>query len=181
MFGIPVGRKMKYGLNIGSGKERKINDLTMEWINIDADSKMEPDIVCSAEDLEGLHIDGKPFTEHFDLIIAKDILEHIPYREDDKDRWIMCLSSWVRCLKPGGTIRIQVPDPFAIADCLQRGTVSEETANRVIFGESTGLLDHHYQLISKNRLAMAMSRCRLMITKMETLHVCAIVEGVNPL
>lgn len=171
---------MKLGLNLGSGRNRIESTPEMVWMNIDADPATKPDIIASVGDCGAWFRQDEPLNGKVDEIIANDILEHIPYRENDQNRWRDVLSAWVSCLRPGGTIRIQVPDPHAIFERFSAGDITEETMNRVIYGERTTPWDRHYQLISSGRLGQAMVDMGLQLVEARTLHVCAIVIGVKP-
>lgn len=74
------------------------------WVNVDIFDNIKSDAISSVTDL--------PFhKESFDLIYASHILEHI-----HRNRIISTLSHWVRLLKPGGTLRIAVPNFRAVAE-----------------------------------------------------------------
>ena len=86
-------------LNLGCGNDKKLG-----CINLDARQDVQPDVVWNIEQLPF------PFPDnYFDEIIAKDIIEHLPY---SKVRPV--LKELHRILKPGGKIYIQVPDLEAI-------------------------------------------------------------------
>lgn len=160
---------MKLCLNIGCGKNYQETDDKEKWINLDADEQVKADRYGSAEYLP------PTWFGMFDQILAHDILEHIPYRENDKERWRRTLGRWVACLKPEGLISIQVPCLDAIYEQLRLYTISEELANRVIFGESTGNLDRHYQLFSLSRLTDTLKAMDCDIVESYLNHVCAVV------
>ena len=86
-------------LNIGCGNDKRDN-----CINLDTRKEVEPDVVWNIEQIPF------PFPDnYFDEIIAKDIIEHLPFA---KIRAV--LKELHRILKPGGKIYIQVPDLEAI-------------------------------------------------------------------
>lgn len=85
--------KVKY-LNIGCG-----NKFHKDWINIDMSSN-NPDVI--AVNL----LNGIPFDDnYFDVVYHSQVLEHIP-RDEAKDFIKECN----RVLKPGGILRVVVPD-----------------------------------------------------------------------
>lgn len=87
-------------LNLGCGNDKRPN-----CINLDIRKEVEPDVVWNLEQLP------LPFPEnYFDEIIAKDVIEHLPFR---KVRDL--LKDLYRILKHGGRIYIQTPDLEAIA------------------------------------------------------------------
>lgn len=81
-------------INLGCG-----NDYINGWINIDADSKMNPDI-CYDFDKRFPHIQVP--TESMDLVYCCHILEHIHYLPELK-------REFRRILKPKGNVFIVVP------------------------------------------------------------------------
>jgi predicted SAM-dependent methyltransferase len=173
---------MKYGLNLGSGKDFRTSTSEIEWTNVDADPNAKPDIVGSVEYLGSYFRADRPLVGHFDEIIARDILEHIPHMAGAAldGRWHTVLKGWIECLRPGGTIFLQVPCLQNIYEAMATGAIDEETANRVIYGESTDSWDRHYQLFSLLRLRTALESMGLDIVESYNLHVCAIVVGRKP-
>lgn len=163
---------MRRVLNLGCGlSDFHRNEPTVQYVNIDADPKVQADL---RDDLtEPLMIELKHGL--FDHIQASDILEHIP-----ADRCFNVLGSWTDLLVEGGTITIQVPDPYLLFDKLRSGELDEEEINRVIFGECTNQWDRHYQLISTGRLRRMLKNLGLKITDERRLHVCAIVTARKP-
>lgn len=74
------------------------------WVNIDCRQSCKPDLV---HDL----LKPLPYKDNsVDEILAKDILEHFPWRKVPD-----VLTDWLRVLKPGGKIYIQTPDLTTIA------------------------------------------------------------------
>lgn len=166
---------MKLGLNIGCGKvDRRQSTPEVLWINIDADPAVNPDLVASVSDLD------TRFMGQADEIVANDILEHIPYAQNNHTEHQIVLNSWVRCLKPGGVIRVQVPDPDAIIALYQNGSLDETAMLRVIYGENTGRWDRHYQMITLRRLKSSMMMAGVEIIESSILNICAIVFGRKP-
>lgn len=162
---------MKLGLNLGSGKDYRKGDREVHWINVDLDPAVVSDLRASVE------LVNRALVQKYDIIEANDILEHVHCSEDNQDLWADVLQSWVGLLKPEGTLRVQVPDPHAIANLILTGSLDERTANRVIYGENTNAYDRHYQLISRERLETAMRGTGLDILESYNLHICAIVIG----
>lgn len=78
-------------LNLGCG-----NDIRAGWVNLDRASLQGVDIVHNLENLP-LPIQD----EEFDLILAKDVLEHVEY--------IPLLRELHRIMKPAAELIIQVP------------------------------------------------------------------------
>lgn len=164
----------KLGINIGCGLVNfKHNTPDMTWINCDADPKVP---ASWRGELAGLH---RRFLGQADEIIADDILEHIPYAENNQSQWIHTLQSWVWCLKRGGTLRIQVPSLKCIYEALDAGEIDDLTANRVIFGERTGPWDTHYQLFDGTRLCETLQGLGMEIVAAAPLHVNVVIKAVR--
>ena len=92
-------------INIGSGKDFKV-----DCLNIDISSNGNPDVVADVSDqhLIGQTIISKRFGEitftenQFDVIIANDVLEHIP-------ELVTAMTNCLHLLKVGGQFKIIVP------------------------------------------------------------------------
>jgi hypothetical protein len=148
-------------LNIGCGDDYKEG-----WVNIDSSPYVKKDL-----DHDLSFLDEK-FADQADFILAQDILEHL-----NMNKWEVALTRWVRCLKVGGKIQIQIPDPYLIFDKLVTGELTEEEVNRVIYGENTTDLDRHYQLFSLGRLKDTMKKLGLKIVEQRRINICSIVVG----
>jgi len=108
-------------LNLGCGK-RKLEG----YVNIDLQNwgPGQCDILADARDLD-MFEDGS-----VDRIVTAGLLEHIPPWQT-----LPALREWHRVLKPGGTIRVAVPDLERIfRGWLVEGTVPEQRALDFIFG-----------------------------------------------
>lgn len=164
----------RYGLVIGCGKEYREATPEMIWINVDADPDIKADIRWP---IGSIHTRYAGF---FDTIEAKDILEHVPYSEDNQEEWLRTLQSWCWCLARGGVLKVQVPDIEAVMTQFHEGAIDFRTANRVIFGESTSPYDRHYQTFTLRQLRQVMEDLGLEIVESYNLHVCAVVVGKKP-
>ena len=80
-------------LNVGCGT-RQYKD----FVNVDFRKDVNPDFCCDVSKLSIFK------DEEFDFILAEDILEHFSHR----DIWNV-LAEWLRVLKGGGKLQIQVP------------------------------------------------------------------------
>jgi predicted SAM-dependent methyltransferase len=91
-------------LNIGCG-----NKYHKDWVNID--------MVSSSKDIVAVNIlKGLPFPDNsFDIIYHSQVLEHIPKENSGK-----FMNECFRVLKPGGIIRVVVPDLENIVDEYKR-------------------------------------------------------------
>lgn len=87
-------------LNLGCGLDKR-----QGFINIDLRGEVKPDLVLDLNKLP------YPYeNDSIDEIIAKDILEHFPFKATEP-----LLKEWYRLLKKGGKIYIQTPDIEYIA------------------------------------------------------------------
>ena len=87
-------------LNLGCG-DRKLHG----FVNVDARSDTNPDVV------HDVTLINEKF-QNVDLIYACHVLEHFPSKpfEYQKRTWKEVLVNWHSTLKPGGTLRLSVPD-----------------------------------------------------------------------
>lgn len=165
---------MKYGLVIGCGSEYHESTPEMSWLNLDVDPAVKADIRLP------LHRIHERCVGFFDEIEAKDIMEHVPYSENNQTQWLDTLQSWSWSLVRGGTLRVQVPDIEAIMKQFHDGTIDFKTVNRVIFAENDSEWNRHYQVFTLKQVRQAMTDMGLEITEAFNRHVCAIVVGRKP-
>lgn len=86
-------------LHLGCGK-RHLDG----YINIDSRADVGADVVCDVTDLSQ-YMDGCA-----DVVYACHVLEHVP-----RNKTLDVLREWRRVLKPGGILRLAVPDFRALA------------------------------------------------------------------
>jgi SAM-dependent methyltransferase len=92
-------------LNLGCGRRdlRGLAEAGTEWITLDADPLVEPDIVCN---LGKEHI---PLPDNsIDTAIAIHVLEHIG-RQGDTAEWFAFWEDLYRVLIPGGSVEFESP------------------------------------------------------------------------
>src|SRR5262249_32297401 len=82
-----------------------------------------------------------------DEIRASHILEHFPYGE-----LRAVLSDWTRALKPGGLLRIAVPDFDYIVAQYSNGHRDDPMIQGYLFGGQSDENDFHKALFNKGRL-----------------------------
>ena len=87
-------------LHLGAGT-RKLPGYT----SVDIRPEVEPDIVADIETMEGFK------NASAEIIYAAHVLEHIP-----RTHVITVLEEWRRVLKPGGILRLSVPDFMVLAE-----------------------------------------------------------------
>lgn len=117
-------------LNLGGGVEPLPG-----FINIDVKSN-PPGIVYPLEDYED---------ETVDCIRASHILEHFSHSKVEK-----VLTEWVRVLKPGGLLKISVPDFKKIAEIYVNG--EQGNIQGWVMGGHKDQYDHHGSLFDSKAL-----------------------------
>jgi len=114
-----------------------------DWTHVDIDpfplhsvnNTWHPvDIVCDARKI--------PLQDNYaDVVFSSECLEHFPWREYPK-----ALQEWCRILKPGGMIRIEVPD--FLGACRQVLTMDSLEGDRamqqIFFAEQLNPNDFHF-------------------------------------
>ena len=120
-------------LNLGCGN-RKIHG----FINIDARKECQPDIVA---DIRKIHQTYKDV----ELIYACHVLEHFPMKESIFQNLTFkdILKNWHTALKPGGTLRLSVPD-FEMICKRYIATSDLEEIKHLIYGGQKYDFDFHY-------------------------------------
>ena len=99
------GRRDLTILNVGSGTGGTVSLFSDYGTVLNVDRSSEAVVYMRRKGYEALQLDATklPFEdEHFDLIAALDVLEHI---EDDG----LALAEWGRLLRPGGCLVLTVP------------------------------------------------------------------------
>lgn len=109
--------------NLGSGKfffnGSVESSPTPHIVTVDLNEEAHPTFRCDVRVLP------THWRNTFDEVWAKHVLEHIRYEETDET-----LEEWVRIVKPGGLLRIVVPDLKALAERL----LSEERLTPELLG-----------------------------------------------
>jgi len=128
---------MRY-LNVGcGGRYSKAG----EWINIDLQSGVEHVIGCDVRK-------GIPFgNENFDLVYHSHVLEHFSKEESG-----FIISECIRVLRPGGVLRISVPDLEQITRqyLILLDEVSKHPNDRVITANYDWILLEMYDQVVRN-------------------------------
>ena len=104
------------------------------FINIDIQSNPGVDIVSSVSDLSNFS------DEEVDLIYASHVLEHVP-----RFKTFDTLLEWNRVLKPGGKVRIGVPDFDSTVKVYQRDGDYENLLNWIYGGAEVETNIHYRQ------------------------------------
>src|SRR5262245_28302640 len=92
-----------------------------------------------------------------DEIRASHILEHFPYREIGA-----VLSDWVRTLKPGGLLRLAVPNFEHIIKVYSNGQRNDPIIQGYLYGGQSDENDFHKALFDKDRLQVLLEGAGLL-------------------
>src|ERR1043165_3773913 len=118
-----------------------------------------------------------------DVIRASHVLEHFPHRQVND-----VLKEWVRALKPGGVLRIAVPDFEKIAYGYLEGKGQQIPAEWLVMGAQSQEDDFHRSLFDREHLLRRMSNAGLVLLRPWTSEIddCAAypislnIEGTKP-
>lgn len=92
------------------------------FLTVDIDDRHKPDIVADVTDMSNVQ------SNSVDEVCASHILEHLPWPLSYK-----ALGEWARILRPGGLLRVAVPDMAALAAMIAEGH-NVWTATALIYG-----------------------------------------------
>lgn len=133
-------------LNLGCGT-KKIHGYT----NIDARCDVFPDVTCELSALNTLYCKNS-----VDVIYACHVLEHIQRKEVKHT-----IERWVDILKPGGELRISVPNFEAVVDYYGL-TKNINPLQTLLYGGHKYPQDYHYVMFDFNSLEQLLLDCGLM-------------------
>lgn len=128
-------------LHLGSGRKR-----IPGYLNVDADPQFQPDIVADIDNLAMVE------TDSVEAIYACHVLEHAPRVEVG-----FSLREWHRVLRPGGELRVAVPNFKAIVKLYREGVHLERLWGLIYGGERTGW-DHHRVIFDYETLCAYLQR-----------------------
>jgi len=117
-------------LNLGSG-----SDYRDGYVNVDMNAWHGPDLLADVSDPAFLP------SQHYDEILAQDVLEHLPRTET-----VRVLARWNRLLRVGGRIVLRVPSVTTIAEQLARtdDPAMQEELIQALFGTQAYTGDFHF-------------------------------------
>ena len=114
--------------NLGAGKKWRGGSQEANpeayVVRVDLNEEAHPDFRC---DVRCLPTEWK---ETFDEVRAYHVLEHIRWEESDET-----LGEWIRILKPGGILKLGLPDLKAAARKILKDPVMSPTVLGVIYGD----------------------------------------------
>ena len=126
---------MKLTLNVGCG-DRTFDEYPKGHKCINYDERAGLKRVDEVGDVRDL---SRFPDEHFDYILASDIIEHFPIAETNK-----ILTEWRRVLKVGGMIEFRLPDLAEICKRYMSGYHDAKKTSWLLYGGQTYPGNFHY-------------------------------------
>lgn len=128
-------------LHLGCGKR-----FFPGFVHIDAVDYPHVDHVATIDNLSFLQ------TDSIDLIYNCHVLEHFKRRDVDR-----VLREWQRVIKPGGTLRVSVPDFSKLCEVYQRENKLELVIG-ALFGRQDYLYNIHYNVFDLASLTQSLEQ-----------------------
>lgn len=127
-------------LHLGCGK-----NYLPGWINVDLFSTVQADVYAD--------ITALPFErEAFDLIYASHVLEHV-----HRHTVVATLGHWRDLLKPGGVLRLAVPDFQAVCEWYN-STGRLDDVMGLLYGGQNHPKNHHFVAFDRKTLIRDLTR-----------------------
>ena len=111
------------GLNLGSGQRPFRSADGVEWTNVDAQARWNPDLVARAESLPGIA------DASVDFVVAHHVLEHYGCGESAG-----LVREAFRVLRPWGSFIVCVPDARELARGWLQGRLSDQVYFTNVYG-----------------------------------------------
>ena len=128
-------------LHLGCGKR-----FIPGFVHIDAVDYPHVDHVATIDNLSFIQ------TDSIDLIYNCHVLEHFKRRDVER-----VLREWLRVLKPGGTLRVSVPDFSQLCEVYQRDNKLELVIG-ALFGRQDYLYNIHYNVFDFTHLSQSLEQ-----------------------
>ena len=128
-------------LHLGCGKR-----FIPGFVHIDAVDYPHVDHVATIDNLSFIQ------TDSIDLIYNCHVLEHFKRRDVDR-----VLREWQRVIKPGGTLRVSVPDFSKLCEVYQRQNQLELVIG-ALFGRQDYLYNIHYNVFDFTSLSHSLEQ-----------------------
>jgi predicted SAM-dependent methyltransferase len=142
-------------LNLGCG-----SDLRPGWLNVDC-RRLHPEgpefLCCDLLALDGHVEDGSA-----DRIVARDVLDGIPWREVDA-----VLAMLGKKLRPGGVLTMRVLDGEQGARAFAAGTLGHHEAQRLLYGDQGYPEDTRRSLWSAAEISRRLEMIGLKMERLE--------------
>jgi predicted SAM-dependent methyltransferase len=140
---------MKLTLNVGCG-DRTFPEYPAGYDCINYDERADLRKVDEVGDVRDL---SRFPDEHFDYILASDIIEHFPLVETP-----LILKEWRRVLKPGGVIEFRLPDLAAICKAYVSGKHDAKLTSWLLYGAQSYPGNFHYVAFDRKWLAQILKQ-----------------------
>ena len=153
-------------LNIGCNYADNPPGVVTEWVRLDIDPTVEPDVVHDMRNRLPEELRGK-----FDIVWCSHMLEHVGWREVE-----MVLMHIVEAVAPGGKLIVIVPDLQWACKRILSG-VYDFGVLGVLYGGQVSEPDFHRNGFTPNTLRVLAERQGLKVTSLATSEFTAFVNG----
>lgn len=126
----------KVGVNCGSGQRPFKSTDEVKWVNVDSQSRWNPDVLCNAAQLPR---DLLP-DESVDYVVLHHVLEHFGCGEGAG-----LIREAYRVLKFGGHLLVYVPDMHALAEVWEAGQLDTQIYMTNVYGAYMGSEDDRHK------------------------------------
>lgn len=134
---LPKNQGGKIYIHLGCG------DISSpEFINVDIYPASHIHYACNVKDLSIFH------DEYCNLVYASHVLEHVPYNDLRKVLW-----EWKRILKPGGILRLSVPDFDKIIDIYKSSSRNINSVLGPLLGGQETKYNFHHSIFNSKYLS----------------------------
>ncbi|MFT3842590.1 MAG: hypothetical protein QM723_36710 [Myxococcaceae bacterium] len=143
----------KKWLNYGCGYDKR-----PEYLNVDMDPACQPDVLVNLAVLDDFP------TGHYERILAKDVLEHVPRLRSLEV--LLRFSDW---MVEGGKLELQTTSILGVADRIRKypGFGSEHGMTQCLFGSQMHPGDFHYTGFTETTLRVMLSAAGFTAGKFE--------------
>lgn len=126
-------------MNYGCGYDKRA-----DMLNVDMDPACQPDVLINMQALKLFP------AAHYETILAKDVLEHIP-----RDQTLQALLRMAYWMRMQGTIEVQTTSVLGVAQRLQKYRAFSEQLGMIqcLFGTQTHAGDFHYTGFTEDTLS----------------------------
>jgi hypothetical protein len=145
-------------LNLGCG-----GDIRAGYVNIDVNPWHGPEVLADVRKLGFLP------SQHYDEILAQDVLEHLPRNET-----LRILMLWNRPLRIGGRLVLRVPSVLGVADLLRlpenQAPEKQEELIQALFGTQAYSGDFHLTSFTELLLHDFLGKAGFRVASLVLLH-----------
>jgi predicted SAM-dependent methyltransferase len=160
-------RELARRLDIGCG-DRPYEPNNPEWEHLDERELDHVEHVMKAENVS-------LFKEEFDEILARHVLEHFSWRYT-----YSVLAGWYGALKPGGLIRIEVPNLMWQARALVNGSNPHYEVVNLIFGDQDYEGNYHKTGFTEELLGAFLKKIGFVHVETRDIGMVILAQGRRP-